>query len=149
MKNKSQTQPQKRIFRMENIAILSGLVVVVLLAMYQFTPTGSATGTLNGGFSLIKPTLYQEKVASQPHFLIDVRTPEEFSSGHIAGAVNIPVTSLESALSQVPRDVPVVVYCRSGNRSASASRILQNAGYSTVYDLGGIMEWTNSGYPLQ
>ena len=81
--------------------------------------------------------------------LIDVRTPEEFASGFIAGAVNIPVDQLSQRLNEVPQDEPVVVYCHSGNRSHQASQILEDAGYSQVYDLGGISQWQAAGMPVQ
>ncbi len=83
------------------------------------------------------------------HILIDVRTAEEFAEGHIAGAVNIPVDYIEGRLAEIPTDIPVVVYCRSGNRSARAASILVDNGYSEIYDLGGIMAWTNAGYPVE
>lgn len=71
--------------------------------------------------------------------LIDVRTPQEFAEGHLKGAVNIPVHALESKLSEVgQKDRPVVVYCRSGKRSAKAEGILTKAGFSKVFDLGAM-----------
>lgn len=71
--------------------------------------------------------------------LIDVRTPQEFVEGHLKGAVNIPVDVLESKLLEVgPKDKPVVVYCRSGKRSARAKGILTKAGFSKVFDLGAM-----------
>ena len=82
------------------------------------------------------------------HLLIDVRTPEEFASGHIDGSVNIPVEEMQGRLDDVPSDVPIVVYCRSGNRSATAARILTEAGYAHVYDLGGIQDWVAEGLPI-
>jgi rhodanese-related sulfurtransferase len=83
------------------------------------------------------------------HLLVDVRTPEEFSSGHIKGAVNIPVQELSQRLDEVAIEKPVVLYCRSGNRSAQAATILDQAGYSGVYDLGGIGDWQSAGYPVE
>jgi len=83
------------------------------------------------------------------HVLIDVRTPEEFNSGHIAGAINIPVQELSERLSEVPDDKEIVVYCRSGNRSATASDILTNGGYEGVYDMGGIIAWQQAGFPIE
>lgn len=73
--------------------------------------------------------------------LLDVRTPGEFNSGHIEGAINIPVNDLESRISELPADKEVVVYCRSGARSSSAKRILESKGISQVYDLGSISRW--------
>jgi phage shock protein E len=74
--------------------------------------------------------------------LLDVRSPEEFSGGHIEGAINIPVQELDRRLADVgAHDRAVVVYCRSGMRSARASAMLKDAGFSAVHDLGGIGRW--------
>lgn len=74
--------------------------------------------------------------------LLDVRTSTEYAAGHIAGAVNISVAGLATQLDAVgPRDRPVVVYCRSGKRSARAKRVLREAGFSEVYDLGAMRRW--------
>ena len=99
----------------------------------------------------ISPSSYQSDFVdnSADHVLIDVRTPEEFNSGHISGAINIPVESLQSRINEVPTDEKIVVYCRSGNRSAQASQILLNEGYTSIYDLGGIISWTSQGYPVE
>lgn len=99
----------------------------------------------------IAPQQYQEQFAAgqTPFQLIDVRTPEEFASGHIAGSVNIPVESLSDRLGEVSQDSPVVLYCRSGRRSAEAARILDAAGYNGVYDLGGIQAWQAAGFPVE
>lgn len=80
------------------------------------------------------------------YVLIDVRTPGEFESGHLLGSVNIPVSefqeNLEAWTPHLPKDVPLIVYCKRGARSAAAAQILFNAGFSNVVDLlGGIDEW--------
>lgn len=69
--------------------------------------------------------------------LLDVRTPEEFAEGSVPDAVNIPVQVLDGRLSEIDDDAPVVVFCRSGGRSATATAKLAGAGYE-VYDAGGI-----------
>lgn len=98
----------------------------------------------------ITPAEYQARFgANADHILIDVRTPEEFVGGHIPGAVNISVDQLAQRLSEIPKDKPVVLYCRSGNRSNQAAQILERAGYSQIYDLGGIITWAQQGYPIQ
>lgn len=62
--------------------------------------------------------------------LVDVRTPEEFAAGHLPGAINLPVQELERRMVELePQERPVVVYCRSGSRSADAARLLQSAGH--------------------
>ena len=74
--------------------------------------------------------------------LIDVRTPSEFAAGHIPGAINIPLQQLDSRLTELqPKETPVVLYCRSGNRSGSAARMLKNAGFTAVHDLGPMSRW--------
>jgi phage shock protein E len=72
--------------------------------------------------------------------LLDVRSAEEFAAGHLEGAVLVPVDELAGRLAELPRERPVVVYCRSGGRSARAAAILGEAGYG-VHDLGGMSSW--------
>ena len=85
-------------------------------------------------------------------FLLDVRTEGEYQAGHLANATLIPVQELEQRLADLPADKerPVLVYCRSGNRSVSASKILGQQGYKKVMNLkGGIQEWTRQGLPVE
>lgn len=70
--------------------------------------------------------------------VVDVRTPREFAAGAYPGAVNIPLAALASRLAEIPRSRPVVVYCASGLRSASAARVLRRAGYAEVLNGGGL-----------
>lgn len=92
-----------------------------------------------------------EKLIYEGAFVLDVRTPQEYSSGHIKGAVLIPYTQLEERIDEVPGNrTIVVVYCRSGRRSEIASRILQEEGFTDVNNmLGGINAWKAAGYPLE
>lgn len=74
--------------------------------------------------------------------LVDVRTPAEFGGGHIAGAINIPVQELEPRMSELrDKGRPIVLYCRSGSRSATAARVLSGAGYTDVHNLGAMSNW--------
>jgi phage shock protein E len=73
--------------------------------------------------------------------LVDVRSPGEFASGHLPGAVNVPVQELAQRREEIPRDRPVVLYCASGVRSAQAARMLREAGWSEVHNLGGMGRW--------
>lgn len=77
---------------------------------------------------------------SQGAFLVDVRTPAEFSQGHVAGSVNIPLDRLSSQLDRFKGKETVVVFCRSGARSGQAKSILQQNGYANVINGGG---WQN------
>ena len=74
--------------------------------------------------------------------LVDVRTNAEFASGHIEGAVNIPVSELETRLPELgAKQGSIVLYCRSGARSALALRFLESQGYTTVANLGAMTSW--------
>lgn len=125
------------------------LVVVAIAAVAVFALNNNTMGT--DAIQHIAPAEYQNQFVEvdQAHLLIDVRTPQEFADGHIPGAINIPVESLAGRLNEVTDAQPVVVYCRSGNRSAQAAQILAQAGYSTVYDLGGISAWTAQGFAIE
>lgn len=69
--------------------------------------------------------------------IIDVRTQKEYESGHIKGAINIPVTEIEAEINY-DKDKPIAVYCRTGARSSEAAKTLEKMGYTKIYDLGGI-----------
>ena len=75
--------------------------------------------------------------------ILDVRTEEEYQEGHVPGAIVIPNETISSEpLEELPDiDQEILVYCRSGNRSAQAAKKLAEAGYTQVYDFGGIIDW--------
>ncbi len=73
--------------------------------------------------------------------LIDVRTKEEYDEKHITGAVNIPLAEIEKGNINYDKDTAIIVYCRSGNRSATAAKELITLGYTSIYDLGSINNW--------
>jgi phage shock protein E len=74
--------------------------------------------------------------------LIDVRTPAEFAAGHIEGARNIPLDAIPSHAAAIAAEQrPVVVYCASGMRSATAKRVLKASGVREVHDLGSMARW--------
>lgn len=89
-----------------------------------------------------------EMLASAP--IIDVRTPGEFGEGHLVNAINIDWngTDFDKQISQFDKSRPVLVYCLSGSRSASAAKKMRSDGFSEVYELkGGIMKWRSAGLP--
>ena len=80
--------------------------------------------------------------------VIDVRTVDEYRSGHMVGAQNIDAGDAglwERRTSALDRDQPTIVYCQSGRRSAEAAQRLVDAGFTEVYDLGGIQDWFDGG----
>jgi len=85
---------------------------------------------------------------SQPSAMVlDVRTPEEFAQGHVPGARNLPVQELAQRFTELGADkhVDIIVYCRSGARSALAARMLVEQGFTRVTDIGSINNWRGPG----
>lgn len=77
-------------------------------------------------------------------FVVDVRTEEEYASGHILNAINVPLSDIENTFVSLVtdnKDAIILVYCRSGNRSKQASSKLVEMGYKNVQDFGGISSW--------
>ena len=86
----------------------------------------------------------QEMMDTQDVIILDVREQDEYDSGHIPGAVLLPVGTIdeETAAEVIPeKDSTVLVYCRSGNRSKTASSALAELGYTNIYEFGGINTW--------
>lgn len=82
------------------------------------------------------------RLVSDGAVLLDVREPEEFAAGHLEGAINIPVDELGSRVGELgAKDRAVVVYCRSGRRSADALGTLKAAGFAGAVDLGPMSAW--------
>ncbi len=75
--------------------------------------------------------------------LIDVRSRHEFDGGALPGAVNIPLNALRNHTDSMKKDKPVLLYCRSGQRSAFAKQELQIQGFVAVYNIGGYYQYTN------
>jgi rhodanese-related sulfurtransferase len=91
-------------------------------------------------FSPSRPAVDHRGLVRDGATLVDVRTDDEFGAGHVQGAKNIPVHEIEQRLNEIPKDRKVVVYCRSGGRSASAAAVLQRKGYDVV-DIGPMHAW--------
>lgn len=81
--------------------------------------------------------------ANKNTIVLDVRTEAEYEEGHIDGSILIPDYELKEKAEEILTDkaATILIYCRSGRRSASAARILQELGYTAIYDFGGIIDW--------
>ncbi|MCL4256575.1 MAG: rhodanese-like domain-containing protein, partial [Anaerolineae bacterium] len=145
--NPKKQHPQKSSIQSQLPTLLM-VAILAIVGAVVFLP--SVFAQRNPIVEVITPETYTTAFldADRDHFLLDVRRPDEFVGGHIAGAANISVETLANNLSRVPKDVPIVLYCRSGNRSAQAADILAEAGYTEVYDLGGIIEWQRLSLPV-
>ena len=94
---------------------------------------------------------FEKKMASEKYLLVDVRTAEEFSEGHIKGAINIDylAENFSIEIQELELESPVLLYCRSGNRSSKAMKIMNELGFKEVYNLeGGIKGWISENNPV-
>ena len=92
----------------------------------------------------------KEKIINDGAILLDVRSEEEYNVKHIDGASLLPLDKIDSdsiAAIVNDKDSPIIVYCKSGNRSHQALLKLQELGYSKVYDLGAMSNWEEQSYP--
>jgi len=86
--------------------------------------------------------------AREPLVLVDVRSSEEFKSGHVVGAKLLPLPVLESRLGELKKDAAIYVICLSGARSSSACALLQRQGFTNVTNVsGGMSAWQQAGLP--
>ena len=128
-------------------------IVFLFLAMFLLlTGCGTAetekadtkTNTSANTYTQISQDEAKEMMDTQEVIILDVREQDEFDEGHIRGAVLLPVGSIteETAAAVIPElDSVVLVYCRSGNRSKTASEALVALGYTNIYEFGGIKTW--------
>jgi rhodanese-related sulfurtransferase len=111
-------------------------IVALTIAIFAACQSGSGAEPRGGA---VNGSRARELVAGGA-LLLDVRTPEEFSSAHVPGAKNIPVDDLGQATSKLDRRQPIVTYCEVGTRSARAASYLRQRGF-TVHDLGSMSDW--------
>lgn len=125
-----QTTRERKTAQNMALKILFLGVAALAIGYVLFRPSGDVSST------------DARQLVAQGARLVDVRTREEFADGHIAGAINIPVQELEQRMGELQsKEQPIVVYCRSGARSARAAGMLRGAGYSVVHDLGAMSRW--------
>ncbi|HIE74499.1 MAG TPA: rhodanese-like domain-containing protein [Flavobacteriales bacterium] len=94
---------------------------------------------------------FEKKMASEKYLLVDVRTAEEFAEGHIKGAINIDylAENFSIEIQELELESPVLLYCRSGNRSSKAMKTMKELGFKEVYNLeGGIKGWISENNPV-
>jgi hydroxyacylglutathione hydrolase len=126
------------------LSILVLAIVVSSACYYYLQLQGSSQGDINVQQA-------RSLIETNPNLVIvDVRTPEEFSTGYIEGAMNLcSECDAQLLLDILDPDDGILLYCRTGRRSANALRILRENGYEKVYNMvGGIEAWKNAGYPV-
>ena len=113
----------------------------LLLSLLLLTGCG---GNTSDGYQQITQEEAKEMMDTQEVIILDVREQDEYDSGHIPGAVLLPVGTIDenTAAEVIPeKDSTVLVYCRSGNRSKTAGAALAELGYTGIYEFGGINTW--------
>ena len=124
---------------------LFGLLAIVLIAVAGCGREPEVT-------SVNAAALSERLGSADAPVILDVRTREEYSSGHVPGAINVPYDQVADRVEEFAafRDADVVVYCQSGKRASMAAADLKTAGFSRVLDLEGHMQgWKEQGLPLE
>jgi phage shock protein E len=117
---------------------MQAAVMIVGFAVSLFA--AGAPATAEAAAVIDGPTA--KKLAASGAKVVDVRTPGEFASGHVPGAVNIPYDELPRRAAEIgPPSTKVVLYCRTGRRSGMAADALQKAGFSNLYDFKSVTAW--------
>lgn len=127
-----------------SLKVLLVLSLVIITTLTGCSATNSPSETNNTSYSKISSNEAKEMMDDDSDIIIlDVRSQEEYDSGHIEGAILIPDGQISEDAESVltDKDAKILVYCRSGRRSESASKTLVELGYSNVYDFGGINDW--------
>ena len=96
-------------------------------------------------------TEFSAKVAEAGVITLDVRTPGEFAEGHVEGArlIDFQSGNFENEIATLDKNATYAVYCRSGNRSGQAVKVMHDAGFTNVFNMnGGVIDWANAGLPL-
>ncbi|EGR2758523.1 rhodanese-like domain-containing protein [Vibrio parahaemolyticus] len=107
---------------------------LAMLSLGLLAPNVAASERAEQGWQLIE----------QGAMIVDVRTPQEFSEGHLDNAVNFPLSELDKHFKDVKKDQLIVLYCRSGNRSGQAYQYLQSQGFTNLHNAGGLEELQNA-----
>lgn len=132
---------------MDKKRLLNGvfwIIFIGLLGVFAYTK-----GWILTNFESISSTQAYNLIQSNENVaILDVRTQQEYSQGHIEGAVLAPVQTLQNNLAQIAKvkNRKIIVYCHSGNRSVAASRILVQNGFTPLNLKGGITDWKANGF---
>jgi rhodanese-related sulfurtransferase len=144
---------------MKLILIISSIFIILFSSILLFTDLCIACGCVicvnpdfnkEPVFKQISPQEFNEKLNSDV-ILIDIRTLDEFNSGHIIGAENIDFysSSFRSNLAMLDKNKSYLIYCRTASRTSQATNIMRDLGFSEVYELsGGIVAWQSAGFSI-
>ncbi len=139
----------KNFKKMKRILFLLSLILLTMAACQSQNNTTASKISTSTSATVKSEVLtvadYKSKIADGKLQLVDVRTPEEYAGGTIGNAVNIDYLSgdFASKIQTLDKNQPVYIFCRSGNRSGQAAKVMQQLGFKEIYDLrGGYLAWS-------
>lgn len=145
-------QGGSRGFVSKKVAIATGVILTgILFASFIFSGSSTAGSTQTSIRKHLTTAQFAEEIQKPGAILLDVRTPEEYAAGHIAGAININFydQNFKEELNKLDKTATYDVYCQSGNRSGKTLPIMQSLGFAHAQDLsGGILSWASAGKPI-
>ena len=121
------------------------IVILILVAIAGFFYFSGEEQT----DSIMSPSQFEERLANNAGIIIDVRTPEEYADGHLKKVKhNFDVTSgeFEAQFDSLNKDETYYLYCRSGNRSGKAKKLMEENGFTNVYNVGGYQDLVDAGF---
>ena len=122
----------------KNKNIIFAIVIIILIIAVVIVM--SLSGTNKSVIQSLNSEEISEIIQDKSVTIIDVRTAEEYKTGHVEDAINIPYDEIENEVNY-DKDQTIAVYCRTGVRSSEAAKILEKMGYTKIYDLGGIEDF--------
>jgi rhodanese-related sulfurtransferase len=125
-----------------------GILIVVGLLIFLIASSGGKQANNAGNLPAFVDVDEAYQMYQEGTFVLDVRTPEEWTEFHAPNTTLIPLDELAARLDELPKDQPIVVVCRSGNRSQVGRDILLKAGFNATSMNGGLNEWRASGYTV-
>ena len=135
---------------------IRNLIIAALICVLPLAPAVAADqkaeASKKGVVKRVDVEQFDKLRASRENVILDVRTPKEFSEGHIPGAVNIDVRApdFEEKVAKLDKNKTYLVHCAAGVRSANACKKLEGAGFKELYDLApGFKGWQKAGKPVE
>ena len=125
-----------------------GILAFVALLVFLIASLGGEQANNTGKLPAFVSVDEAYQMYEEGTFILDVRTPEEWEEYHAPNTTLIPLDELASRVNELPKDEPIVVICRSGNRSQTGRDILLQAGFNATSTDGGLNAWRDSGYPI-
>ena len=128
------------------------ILIIVAVAIFLIATVGGESASTTVPRTEVLPATVSVDAAYQMYqdstFVLDVRTQEEWEEFHAPNTTLIPLDELPDRVNELPVDQPILVVCRSGNRSQAGRDILKQAGFNATSMTGGLNEWRASGYPV-